>query len=185
MIPRICGFLIIMRLTEGDVTGLCRFKDLSTHNNSYIQNSVCDNMAPKNGLNPPQTTTSPWKIFTYKDVIEQLHSQPVTLGSEDGKVLFNGYVITAKRIEPENKLGAVIGHFEPQWDASPICCGDGNVPNMLESANDRVKLANQTLLWTAPNDYKGPYVFVATLWKSSRLYWLNVTSQVMNIIPQR
>ena len=51
----------------------------------------------------------------------------VTLGSVDGAKIFGDYIIKAKPLDKYNGT-PFMGHFEPQWDASPVCCGKGSWP---------------------------------------------------------
>lgn len=104
-----------------DDGGLC--DDVMANEDNNINKThlhpLCHNMTPRGGhFKAESTESSPWKIYTYKQEIQQFITHPVVLGSDDGKHKFINYMITAKTVDGRH----IIGHFEYQWDATPICC---------------------------------------------------------------
>lgn len=79
---------------------------------------VCKIMAPRNGIAGPQDVSkSPWKIYTQTSQLQQYFTREVVLGSDSSKV-FDNYIIVARAID----TGQIVGHWEHQWDAIPVCC---------------------------------------------------------------
>ncbi|CAG7786207.1 unnamed protein product [Allacma fusca] len=174
-------FISISKQVLGNPMGLCKFPNIPVHS-FEDEDSVCVNMAPRNGRYPPENSPCPWKIFTFDRTIRPSHIQPVTLGSTDGAKIFDRYIIKAL---PLNKTYGreFLGHFEPQWDAEPVCCNGVTFPNMLVSSKVRPANPNETVLWTAPRDYLGDFVFIVTFAISSRKYWFSERSDVVTVVP--
>lgn len=79
---------------------------------------LCSNMAPRNGNYQASTSPSPWQIYTWKSEIRQHFTHPIVMGSSNKNLKIVNYIITAKAVAG----GHMVGHFEYQWDALPICC---------------------------------------------------------------
>ena len=63
----------------------------------------------------------------------------VTMGSDDGQKIFADYIIKAKPLD-EYRSEHFVGHFEPQWDAAPVCCGSAGWPVSLQKFADKSNL---------------------------------------------
>lgn len=99
-----------------DSKGLCSPSRIKL---DEFSTSICSHMSPRKGYFESQpTTTSPWKIYTWKPEIQQYFAHPVVLGSDDGKLIFLNYMLAATSVDD----GYIVGHFEYQWDATSFCC---------------------------------------------------------------
>ena len=72
-------------------------------------------------------------MYKYLYILKLKLALLVVLGSNYGEI-FNGYLVAARKVSTVNGnqvLGDFIGHFEPQWDAGPVCCNGVKIPVKL------------------------------------------------------
>ncbi|ODM90779.1 putative defense protein Hdd11 [Orchesella cincta] len=130
----------------------------------------------------PKASTCPWKFYLGRKEISESYSFPVIIGAvPGGKEKLRKFMVTAKQVEKDGSRGRILGHWEHQWDTIPICCYEPglNYAHEGRQLNRRQTIPrslNQSLMWTAPHHFVGSVVFVATFWKSSRLYWPHIES---------
>ncbi|XP_048246036.1 putative ferric-chelate reductase 1 [Haliotis rufescens] len=138
----------------------------------------CASLTPSH-TTTAQTTDSPFVVLTSKTTYTAGETIEVTLEGRCGEE-FGGFLIQARRADPNNDNDELIGEFT-SIDAATTQkrCNNGDATERgLTHINSSPK-SRLTLQWTAPTPATGHIIFRTTFVKTEPVFWVGVTSAVL------
>ncbi|ESO81941.1 hypothetical protein LOTGIDRAFT_237230 [Lottia gigantea] len=150
--------------------------------------SVCKSMDPSKGHGAlPQTTESWYYIKVNSDYYQPGHQLEVQIMLKKAGQYFEGFMLEARRVDPDEKCGEKVGTFEERNETQLICSGQTRIQPVRAKVYKRLPVTqtsadikrNLTFIWNAPQKSSGNIQFRATLVKSEKVFWLNVVSKVI------
>ncbi|KAL3841489.1 hypothetical protein ACJMK2_019627 [Sinanodonta woodiana] len=133
--------------------------------------TTCSSMMPNHGVNA-SSTTAPYTIITSKSTYRPNEVITVTIQGASGENVIAGFLIQPRKnssTSQSNTIGTLTGDFTTKNPCtSPVTA--------LTHTNNTLK-TTINMNWTAPAEAVESVVFVATIVRAIKTYWVNVQSQ--------
>lgn len=139
--------------------------------------SVCRTMMPSH-LEEPSTDQSPYVVtFNRRSQQSSRQSFNVTISSPSGST-FKGFLLQARKARGQN-AGRVVGTFvsPPRRSPMKLVCNSKAVSHRIARRQNSI-----TATWRAPlTATDEQIIFTATVVQTYRNFWVNVTSQLLDL----